>query len=72
MINIRIDKTQGRLLWSNQGQLVGLGFVKKKILRIPAGTAKILATWFSQYSGLKVQNFAIIDQLRHASHDWCQ
>jgi hypothetical protein len=30
---------------------------------ILAGKTRILVTWFSQYSGLKVQNFTIIDQL---------
>jgi hypothetical protein len=42
---------------------VGLGFVEKKILRILAGTARIVVAWFSQYSCLKVHNFAIIGQL---------
>jgi hypothetical protein len=41
---------------------MGLGFVEKKILRILAETARILVTWFSQYSGLKIQNFVIIGQ----------
>jgi hypothetical protein len=49
--------------FSHQTHAVGLGFVEKKILRILAGTARIMVTWFSQYSCLKVQNFAIIGQL---------
>ncbi len=44
----------------------GVGFVGKTILRIQAGTARLLVTWFSQYSCLKVQNFAIIGQLWQA------
>jgi hypothetical protein len=41
--------------FSHQIHAVGLSFVEKKILT--------LVTWFSQYSDLKVQNFAIICQL---------
>jgi hypothetical protein len=41
-------------------------FCREKILRILAGTARIVVNWFSQYSCLKVQIFAIIDQLWHA------
>jgi hypothetical protein len=48
---------------SHQTHAVGLDFVEKKILRILDGTARIVVTWFSQYSCLKVQNFAIIGQL---------
>jgi hypothetical protein len=40
-----------------------MGFEEKKILRILAGTARVVVTWFSQYSCLKVQNFAIMGQL---------
>jgi hypothetical protein len=36
--------------FSHQAHAVGLGFVEKKILRILAGTARVLVTWFSQYS----------------------
>jgi hypothetical protein len=52
------------LLWGRGDQLflpnpsVGLGFEERKIQKIMAGTARI--TWFSQYSGSKVQNFANI------------
>jgi hypothetical protein len=46
-------------------------FVEKKILKILATTARFVVTWFSQYSCLKVQNFAIIGQLSHALFpDW--
>ncbi len=52
--------------FSQQSHAAGLGFVKKKILKILAGTARVVVTYFSQYSGSKVQNFAIIGQLWHA------
>jgi hypothetical protein len=42
---------------------VGLGFAEKKILKILAGTSRIVVTWFSQYGDSKVQNFAIFGQL---------
>jgi hypothetical protein len=41
----------------------GVWFCREKILRILAGTARVVVTWFSQYSCLKVQNFAIMGQL---------
>jgi hypothetical protein len=56
-------KGGGRVNFSHQTHAVGFGFVEKKILRLLAGTARIVVTWFSQYSCLKVQNFAIIGQL---------
>jgi hypothetical protein len=40
----------------------GVGFCREKIPKILAGTARVVASWFSQYSCLKVQNFAIIGQ----------
>jgi hypothetical protein len=49
--------------FSHQTHAVELGFVEKKSLRILAGTARVVVTWFSQYSCLKVQNFAIMGQL---------
>jgi hypothetical protein len=57
------------LLWggggnfSHQTHAVGLGFVEKKIARLLAGTARVVVTWFSQYSCFKVQNIAIIGQV---------
>ncbi len=54
--------------FSHQTHAVGSGCVEKKIL---AGTARIVVAWFSQYSCLKVQNFAIMGQLWHAKFpDW--
>jgi hypothetical protein len=47
----------------NKNHAGGLGFVEKKILRILAGTARVVVHWFSQYTCLKVQNFAIMGQL---------
>jgi hypothetical protein len=52
----------GGVNFSHQTHTVGLSFVEKKILRILAGTARIVVTWFSHYSGLKGQNFAIMGQ----------
>ena len=61
-----ISFAEGGYTFSHQTHAVGLGSVEKKILRILAETARIVVTWFSQYSCLKVQNFAIISQLGHA------
>jgi hypothetical protein len=52
----------GKVNFSHQTHAVGGGFVEKKILRIVAGTARVVVTWFSQYSCLKVQSFAIMGQ----------
>jgi hypothetical protein len=49
--------------FSHQTHAVGSGFAEKNFLRILAGAARIVVTWFSQYTCLKVQNFAIMGQL---------
>jgi hypothetical protein len=38
----------GGYAFSHGPHAAGLGFVEKKILRIPARTTKILVAWFSQ------------------------
>ncbi len=58
-----------RLKNKNKNETTGVSWGRGRIL---AGTARILVTWFSQYSGSKVQNFANIDHFWHAIlPDWC-
>ena len=62
-----------RKIWRENFFLLNVcGFCREKNSKNSGRDGKILVTWFSQYSCLKVQNFAIIRQNWHATlPEWC-